>query len=97
VLDPQVLEEGGEDVGAIAASCVMLKAEDRPTMRHVEMALESIQTTLQRDSLDSVRAKLSRDKQVSVSYPTGDGRSTEESSRQYSLEEEYLLSSRYPR
>nr|CAB3449687.1 unnamed protein product [Digitaria exilis] len=100
VLDPQVLEEGGEEVGAVAAlaaSCVVLKGEDRPTMRHVEMTLESIQAALQKDTLVSVSTKLSKDKQVVLSHTTGDGRRREESSRQYSLEEEFLLSARYPR
>ncbi|TVU33842.1 hypothetical protein EJB05_15654, partial [Eragrostis curvula] len=100
VLDPQILEEGGEEVGAVAAlagSCVMLKAEDRPIMRHVEMTLESIQTSLHKDTLPSVGRKISKDKQAMASYPTGEGQSREESSRQYSLEEEFLLSARYPR
>ncbi|GJM94236.1 hypothetical protein PR202_ga10866 [Eleusine coracana subsp. coracana] len=100
VLHSQVLEEGGKEVrevAALAASCVMLKAEDRPTMRNVEMTLESIQTSLQKDKLQSASTKLSRDKQVVVSYAIGEVRSNEESSRQYSLEEEFLLSARYPR
>nr|CAB3446489.1 unnamed protein product [Digitaria exilis] len=100
VLDPQVLEEGGEEVGAVAAlaaSCVVLKGEDRPTIRHVEMTLESIHAALQKDTLDNVSTKLSKDKQVVLSHTIGDGRSREESSRQYSLEEEFLLSARYPR
>ena len=45
VLDPQVIEEGGKEVQEIcllAASCVKLNAEDRPTMREVEHALEGI-------------------------------------------------------
>ncbi|CAN6360453.1 unnamed protein product [Urochloa humidicola] len=45
ILDPQVSKEGdGEviDVALLAAICVKLNGEDRPTMRKVEMALESI-------------------------------------------------------
>jgi hypothetical protein len=100
VLDPQVLEEGGEEVGsvaALAASCVVLKAEDRPTMRNVEMTLEGIQASLLKDMMHSVGTKLSKDKQAVVPYPTGESSSSKESSRQYSLEEEFLLSARYPR
>ncbi|CAN6328613.1 unnamed protein product [Urochloa humidicola] len=45
ILDPQVTNEGdGEviDVALLAAICVKINDEDRPTMRKVEMALESI-------------------------------------------------------
>ncbi|CAN6333423.1 unnamed protein product [Urochloa humidicola] len=45
ILDPQVTEEGdGEvvDVALLAAICVKLNGEERPTMRKVEMALEAI-------------------------------------------------------
>ncbi|CAL4892991.1 unnamed protein product [Urochloa decumbens] len=45
ILDPQVSKEGdGEviDVALLAAICVKLNGEDRPTMRKIEMALESI-------------------------------------------------------
>jgi hypothetical protein len=45
-LDPQVTKEGdGEviDVALVAAICVKSKGEERPTMRQVEMMLESIQ------------------------------------------------------
>ncbi|TVU03400.1 hypothetical protein EJB05_51064, partial [Eragrostis curvula] len=101
VLDHQILEVGGEEVEAVAilaASCVMLKAEDRPTMRQVEMTLESIQTSSRKDAMHSPGTKVSnKDKQAVANYPTGEGQSREESSRQCSLEEEYLLSARYPR
>ncbi|CAL4907562.1 unnamed protein product [Urochloa decumbens] len=45
ILDPQVTKEGdGEvvDVTLLATICVKFNGEDRPTMRKVEMALESI-------------------------------------------------------
>ncbi|KAL6881977.1 hypothetical protein ACP4OV_011449 [Aristida adscensionis] len=45
ILDPQVLREGaGEvvDVSLLAAMCVKYIDQDRPTMRQVEMTLESI-------------------------------------------------------
>ncbi|CAL4998269.1 unnamed protein product [Urochloa decumbens] len=45
-LDRQVLEEGNREVinivANLAASCIKLKGEDRPTMRQVEMRLESL-------------------------------------------------------
>nr|CAB3489978.1 unnamed protein product [Digitaria exilis] len=46
ILDPQVTKEGdGEviDIALLAAICVKLQGEERPTMRQVEMTLESIQ------------------------------------------------------
>ncbi|TVU06417.1 hypothetical protein EJB05_49630, partial [Eragrostis curvula] len=45
ILDPQVIEEGGEEVQEVcllAASCLKLKGEERPTMREVEHTLEGI-------------------------------------------------------
>ncbi|XP_062219467.1 wall-associated receptor kinase 2-like [Phragmites australis] len=98
ILDPQIVEERAEvgEAAALAAACVKLKAEDRPTMRQVEMTLESI-ASLQQVVMHSEGTKISKEKQMAVSYPTAEGRSREESSRQYSLEEEFLLSARYPR
>jgi serine/threonine protein kinase len=45
ILDPQVMEDGGKEVkevAALAASCIRLQGENRPTMRYVEMALEAL-------------------------------------------------------
>ncbi|CAN6282163.1 unnamed protein product [Urochloa humidicola] len=46
ILDPQVIEEGGKEVqeiAVLAASCINLRAEERPTMRQVEHTLEGLQ------------------------------------------------------
>ncbi|XP_047079121.1 wall-associated receptor kinase 2-like [Lolium rigidum] len=46
ILDPQVMDEGGsqvKEVAYLAASCIKLRAEERPTMRQVEMTLEGLQ------------------------------------------------------
>jgi len=97
VLDPQVMEEGGNEineVAALAAICVKLKGEERPTMRQVELTLESIQESIQQRRLHSVGPSNSKE---NVIFPIAEGRSTKESSRQYSLEEEFLLSAQYPR
>ncbi|TVU06731.1 hypothetical protein EJB05_49959, partial [Eragrostis curvula] len=44
ILDPQIVEEGDieliNDVANLAALCINLRGEDRPTMRQVEMKLE---------------------------------------------------------
>ncbi|CAL4897060.1 unnamed protein product [Urochloa decumbens] len=45
ILDPQVIREGGGevvDIALLAAICVKLVSNDRPTMRQVEMTLEGI-------------------------------------------------------
>ncbi|WVZ54637.1 hypothetical protein U9M48_005404 [Paspalum notatum var. saurae] len=46
ILDPQVGKEGGGevvDIALLAKMCVQLTSKDRPTMREVEIVLESIQ------------------------------------------------------
>ncbi|KAM3296636.1 hypothetical protein ACQJBY_038801 [Aegilops geniculata] len=91
VLDPQVVEEGGkevEEVAVLAVACVRIEGDHRPTMRQVELTLESLGA-----SHDSF---VMHDMDV-PKYPVIEGTNMEETSRQYSLEAEYLLSSRYPR
>jgi serine/threonine protein kinase len=97
ILDLQVTEEGGkevEEVAALAATCITLTSEDRPTMRQVEMVLESIQASgghvaaIQKSEEDIIERNL----------PTTQGaRSNQEVTRIYSLEDEFMLSARYPR
>ncbi|KAK1650228.1 hypothetical protein QYE76_068033 [Lolium multiflorum] len=97
ILDLQVTEEGGkevEEVAALAATCITLTGEDRPTMRQVEMALESIQASgghlaaIKRSEQDIIESNL----------PTTQGaRNNQEVTRIYSLENEFMLSARYPR
>ncbi|VAI53718.1 unnamed protein product [Triticum turgidum subsp. durum] len=91
VLDPQVVEEGGkevEEVAVLAMACVRIEGDHRPSMRQVELTLESLGA-----SHDSF---VMHDMHV-PKYPVIEGTNMEETSRQYSLEAEYLLSSRYPR
>jgi serine/threonine protein kinase len=55
ILDPQVAREGaGEvvDISLLAAMCVKPVSKDRPTMRQVEMTLESIHAAKEYDSSD---------------------------------------------
>ena len=95
ILDPQVNEEGGkeiEEVAALAATCIT--GEDRPTMRHVEVALESIQTF----EGHVAASRKSEENIIGRNLPTTQGaRNRQEASRIYSLEEEFMLSARYPR
>ncbi|KAF8697297.1 hypothetical protein HU200_035887 [Digitaria exilis] len=53
ILDPQVIREGGGevvDIALLAAMCVKFTSEERPTMRQVEMTLESIYAAKEFDS-----------------------------------------------
>ena len=55
ILDPQVLREGGGevvDISLLAAMCVKFESNDRPTMRVVEMTLESIHAAIEYPSSD---------------------------------------------
>ncbi|RLN40533.1 wall-associated receptor kinase 2-like [Panicum miliaceum] len=55
ILDPQVIEEGGkevQEVAMLAASCINLRAEERPTMREVGHALEGLQVSKNKGSMD---------------------------------------------
>uniref|UniRef100_M8CFZ2 Wall-associated receptor kinase 5 n=1 Tax=Aegilops tauschii TaxID=37682 RepID=M8CFZ2_AEGTA len=100
ILDPQVVEEGGsevKEVASLAALCVKLKAEDRPTMRQVEMALEALQASKERARGDYIEGT-SQTKYVAMDYPSTIQRAKRsEATRCYSLEEEFLLSARHPR
>ncbi|KAL6601440.1 hypothetical protein ACP70R_044665 [Stipagrostis hirtigluma subsp. patula] len=95
ILDPQVLDEGGsevEEVVALAASCIKFKGEERPTMRQVEMALEAFQAPMERVLDDALVGNTE-----ASSLLTRRRTNTEEVSRQYSQEEEFMMSARYPR
>ncbi|GJN06042.1 hypothetical protein PR202_ga23727 [Eleusine coracana subsp. coracana] len=98
IIDPQIVEEGGKGVNkvaALASICVNLEADDRPTMRQVEMTLESIQSSSLQQVVLPDLSSISNEKQLTVKYGIVQGHN--ESSRQYTLEEEFLLSARYPR
>lgn len=64
ILDPQVVQEGGvevEKVAALAVVCVRLKGEDRPTMRQVEITLESLRESQENVVLRDVGAERSEE------------------------------------
>jgi serine/threonine protein kinase len=98
ILDPQVTEEeNGEvkEVATLAAMCIQLKGEDRPTMREVEMKLENLRLNNTHVAPDTASRRSDGD-QIGPQYvPTGEA--IVETSRQYTMEEEILLSARYPR
>ncbi|OQU83062.1 hypothetical protein SORBI_3005G069500 [Sorghum bicolor] len=103
IMDPQVLEEGGkevQEVAMLAASCINLRGEERPTMRQVELTLEGLQ--------QGSNKKYKKDDRVTEEFEIGsirdnyssgtsEGQRFEESSRRYSLEQEMMISARYPR
>jgi serine/threonine protein kinase len=90
IIDPQVMEEeNGEiqEIAALAVMCTKLKGEDRPTMREVEMMLENLWA---KDRVANNTTPGCRDHIQAQ-------RATQEVSRQYTMEEEIMLSARYPR
>ncbi|KAG2564063.1 hypothetical protein PVAP13_8KG333900 [Panicum virgatum] len=91
ILDPQVVEEGDEEVhevAILAASCIKLTGEDRPRMQQVEHALKGI--AARRIEENGIAA-------VNCSSQTKEGKRSKVSSRRYSMEQEFLLSASFPR
>jgi serine/threonine protein kinase len=100
ILDPQVVDTEGkvvEEVAKLALACVKLAGEDRPTMRDVELTLEGLKPS-KRHVLGSAVVEASKEDAASTSVlPSTCLPNRKESSRQYSMEEEFLLSAKYPR
>ncbi|CAL5013323.1 unnamed protein product [Urochloa decumbens] len=95
IIDPQVIEEeDGEvqEVAELAAMCTKLKGEDRPTMRKVEMTLESLLVKKKRVPWNSASRNYG-DGEIVAHWMSIEQVSTE-GSRQYTIEEETLLSGR---
>uniref|UniRef100_A0A0A9G1B0 Protein kinase domain-containing protein n=1 Tax=Arundo donax TaxID=35708 RepID=A0A0A9G1B0_ARUDO len=98
IVDPQVMEEGfGEvqDVAALAAMCTKMNGEDRPTMREVEMTLENLRVKKQ-PALRNLSSSRYDGGGIATRYVPVQGIANE-ASRQYTMEEEMLLSARYGR
>ncbi|XP_039845544.1 wall-associated receptor kinase 2-like [Panicum virgatum] len=95
IIDPQVMEEeDGEiqEIATLAATCTKLKGEDRPTMREVEMALESLLVKKRQVPYKGTPTRNEEDETIAHYMSTND-----QASRQYTMEEEMLLSASYPR
>ena len=75
--------------------CTKLKGEDRPTMREVEMTLESLLLNKWQVPFNITPMKNYGDKTTARYVSTK--QHTSEASRQYTMEEEMLLSASYPR
>ncbi|BAT06118.1 Os08g0501200, partial [Oryza sativa Japonica Group] len=100
IIDPQVMTEGDGDqiqeVASLAATCTKLNGQDRPTMRDVEMTLENLRVKKKLAS-HSVKSSRCNASEITKHYMLVTGQGSKEMSRQYSMEEEMLLSERYPR
>ncbi|KAF8711220.1 hypothetical protein HU200_029236 [Digitaria exilis] len=98
IIDPQVIEEGGEEVqevATLAASCInLLRGDERPTMRQVEHTLEGLRSSKMCENQGMVVEDRENDR---VEFRCPQGQRFEESSRRYSLEQEMTMSARYPR
>jgi serine/threonine protein kinase len=98
IIDPQIMEEeDGEilKVARLATLCTELRGEDRPPMREVEMTLENLilkkRQVLFNKSSWRYDTNQTRDPIRPIEFVGN------EASRQYSMEEEILLSATYPR
>jgi serine/threonine protein kinase len=98
IIDPQIMEEeDGEilKVARLATLCTKLRGEDRPPMREVEMTLENLilkkRQVLFNKSSWRYDTNQTRDPIRPIEFVGN------EASRQYSMEEEILLSATYPR
>ncbi|XP_039855393.1 putative wall-associated receptor kinase-like 16 [Panicum virgatum] len=96
ILDEQVIEEGeeeGKQLAEIAAMCLTMKGEDRPTMRNVEMRLQRLQASeinisvIEEDQVNELNA---------LTLQGGNTNARDDDycscSRPYSIEEEILFS-----
>uniref|UniRef100_A0A453PWT9 Protein kinase domain-containing protein n=1 Tax=Aegilops tauschii subsp. strangulata TaxID=200361 RepID=A0A453PWT9_AEGTS len=98
LIDPQVMEEGDGDVqevAMLAAMCIKLKGEDRPTMREVEMKLENMRVNMCVAPDTAASRRYGRGQTESLYMPIE--AVVVEASRQYTMEEEILASASYPR
>ncbi|KAK3129445.1 hypothetical protein QOZ80_6BG0479720 [Eleusine coracana subsp. coracana] len=96
ILDPRVKVERGkevEEVATLAVSCIKMTSDDRPTMRQVEHILEGLQASIKciKGNITEVVEFEEKEKMLT------ERRSTKEMSRRYSMEQEFLMSARYPR
>jgi hypothetical protein len=93
------LDEGGgqvEKVAALAMLCTKLRVEERPTMRQVEMTLEGLQSPKEH-ILHDLQAGTKVGTHLARIYSSTIGNiSSVDVSMQYSQEEEFMLSARYP-
>ncbi|CAO2184155.1 unnamed protein product [Urochloa humidicola] len=99
IVDYQIMEEEEDkevqEVATLAAMCTKLKGEDRPTMREVEMALENL--LVKKRQVACITASRRNDEDDTMAHYMPTERANNEASRQYTMEEEILLSASFPR
>ena len=98
IIDPQLIEEENGEVqeaATLAAMCIKLKGEERPTMREVEMKLEILRVNM-RVAPDTAAPRRYDGGQDGSLWMPAEG-VVVEASRQYTMEEEILSSGSYPR
>jgi serine/threonine protein kinase len=99
IIDPQIIEEDAEqvdEVATLAAKCTKLNGEERPTMREVEMTLENLSVARKQENYYTTSRRKYEKDQTAAHYMSLGGLAAE-TSRQYTMEEEMLLSASYPR
>jgi serine/threonine protein kinase len=83
ILDHQVIEEGAkeiQEVAALAASCINLRGDERPTMRQVEHTLEALEAS-RKYGKDTVAEEFESDNDILMKCSsTKEGQTIEESS-----------------
>ncbi|KAJ4801521.1 Wall-associated kinase family protein [Rhynchospora pubera] len=98
IIDSQILEEGPveqlEEVAMLIERCLRMKGEERPGMKEVEVRLELIWDSKKGSAHPPMPTSQYLVKQMSIPRITAVG---DDKSRQYSLEEEMLLSAKFGR
>jgi len=111
IIDPQVVEEAGQeeivDIASLAQACLKTRGSERPSMKEVEMRLQFLRTKMLRkthhlpeiyDEIDLLFCPQARNSHVQLHLVNGTTRlPSEETSRGYSLEKELASSISLPR
>jgi serine/threonine protein kinase len=98
ILDPQVVDEGGKEVhqvSMLAAACIKLNAEDRPTMRQVEHTLQGLLGSKSKRCVQTggVNVETTGEKaMMNCSSSKTEGQSTQEWTRRYTPSVSFYLS-----
>ncbi|TVU00689.1 hypothetical protein EJB05_53871, partial [Eragrostis curvula] len=98
ILDVQVIEEGEEEakqVAAVAALCLQIKGDDRPTMRQVETVLQGIQSS--NDCFEGNPEMQGMGLSNNTIFEGSNVVVHDNNSRRFSMEREMLLSATFPR
>jgi len=98
LIDPQIIkDEDGEvfEVAILAAMCTKLRREDRPTMREAEMRLENL--LVKKNQIPCIMAPRGYNEHNTLVHCMSIEKVNKEASRQYTMEDEIILSATYPR